>query len=242
MLVIQTVKEELPFCFVHPINAHMCNITPNVAILVMKLSPLQLKSKSDAHSLNVGLFHTPEPVWGTQSKKPMQNKALSFFSCFLDLVQDLSARITGFFLEGTRNQITCRTDERACLPQGLHSRWFPIHKEWNKQKTLRRICEEDPWSGYHVPSHPHPPDTWAQRRWQHNHHGGSHWSWNLRGGWDSCSPHCLSVSFSCQMRKCKETLSPKPKSMKQNLHINYLSVNWQKEKNCQKEKDCHESF
>jgi hypothetical protein len=62
MLVIQTVKEELPFCFVHPINLHMCNITPNVAILVMKLSPLQLKSKSDAHSLNVGLFHTPEPV------------------------------------------------------------------------------------------------------------------------------------------------------------------------------------
>jgi hypothetical protein len=64
----------------------------------------------------------------------------------------------------------------------------------------------------------------------------------LGGGWGSCSPHCLSVSFSCQMRKCKETLNPKPKSTKQNLHINYLSVNWQKEKNCQKEKDCHERF
>ncbi len=78
MLVIQTVKEELPFCFVHPINAHMCNITPNVAILVMKLSPLQLKSKSDAHSLNVGLFHTPEPVWGTQLRNPCRIKLYLF--------------------------------------------------------------------------------------------------------------------------------------------------------------------
>jgi hypothetical protein len=30
----------------------------------------------------------------------------------------------------------------------------------------------------------------------------------LRGGWGSCSPHCLSVSFSCQNEKMQR--NPKP--------------------------------